>query len=111
MGGSIGEGTWQPYTNDVRKKHLKPVDGFLDSLTHTISEKARHSERLAFMADNVIRQLGKPRIGDFSDRVRPGPLHCEINAWQDILDIIYYESVQRNVFHKFTETLSATVGR
>lgn len=50
------------------------------------------------MAENGIRELGPPRIGQFSDRQRPEPLHCEINAWQQILSIIYLEFVKRDMF-------------
>ena len=45
------------------------------------------------MADNGIHQLGEPRIGIFAKRVCPDPLHCEINAWQHLLDLLYSKSV------------------
>ena len=61
------------------------------------------------MADNGIRQLGHPRIEMFAERVRPDPLHCEINARQHMLDLIYSESLQRNVFSTFIEVLSAPI--
>ena len=59
------------------------------------------------MAENGMRQLGPPRIGDFAERIRPDPLHCEINAWQNLLDLIYEQAVQHSVFDKFIKVLSA----
>ena len=74
-----------------------------------MNESTRHDKMLGFMADNGIWQLGHPRIRIFAERVCPDRLHCEINAWQHILDLIYSESVQRNIFSAFFETLSAPV--
>ena len=34
-----------------------------------------------------IQQPGPPRIRQFADRLRPEPLHCEINAWQRFIDL------------------------
>jgi hypothetical protein len=113
MGGSIGHGDkdlWKPYIMNDRENHLSMVDTYLASLPKGLSPSTIHSKKLAFMADNGIRQLGKPRIGIYADRVKPDPLHCEINAWQQILDLIYCESVRRCVFDKFIETLSAPIG-
>ena len=112
MGGSIGfnSNLWQPYVTDMREKHVSMVNTYLAALPKGLSKKVIHDKKLSFMADNGIRQLGKPRIGIFSDRVKPDPLHCEINAWQHILDLIYSESVRRCLFVKFIETLSAPVG-
>lgn len=59
---------------------------------------------------NEFRQTLPTGIGEFAERVRPDSLHCEINAWQNTLDILYHEAVVRNLFHKFIETLSAAVG-
>ena len=59
---------------------------------------------------NGIHQLGQPRIGVFAEKVRPDPLHCDINAWHNVSGIIYIESVQRVLFHKFMKILSAPVG-
>ena len=50
--------------------------------------------------------LAPPRIGQFSDRQRREPLHCEINAWQQILSIIYLEFVKRGMFDVFVRVLS-----
>ena len=112
MGGSIGfnNNLWQPYTCDIREKHLDMVNTYVATLPKQLSGKAMHAKKLSFMADNGIRQLGKPRIGIFADRVKPDPLHCEINAWQHLLDLIYSEALRRGLFDKFIEILSAPVG-
>ena len=112
MGGSIGSDSnhWMPYTNVVREKHLKELNQFIDSLPASTNDKSCHNKKLAFMAEKGMRQLGKPRIGVFAERVRPDPLHCEINAWQNILDAIYNESVQRNLFPQFITILSGAIG-
>ena len=60
------------------------------------------------MAESGIRQLGHPRIGIFADRQQPEPVHCEINAWQHLLNIIYREAVQRGTFTKFIDIMSAS---
>ena len=59
------------------------------------------------MAENGIRGFGPPRIGVFADKQRPETLHCEINAWQLVINIVYQESVQRNVFDQFIKVLGA----
>ncbi len=113
MSGTIGHSStdvWKPYTSVDREKHLDMVNSYLATLPKQLSASTLHSKKLSFMADNGIRQLGKPRIGIFADRVKPDPLHCEINAWQHILDLLYSESVQRNAFDKFVEVLSARIG-
>ncbi len=113
MNGRIGFddcSTWKPYNSEMREKHLSMVGAFVNSLPKSLNDKTLHARKLAFMAENGIRQLGKPRIGIFADRVRPDPLHCEVNAWQHILDLLYSESIRRNRFEKFIEILSAPVG-
>ena len=113
MNGTIGHSSidvWKPYTSVDREKHLDMVNSYLATLPKQLSASTLHSKKLSFMADNGIRQLGKPRIGIFSDRVKPDPLHCQINAWQHILDFLYSESVQRNAFDKFVKVLSAPIG-
>lgn len=102
--------TWTPYTNDLHAEHAKKVNLFLSSLTSSISSSTRHEKMLGFMAENGMRQLATPRIGIFAERIRPHPLHCEINAWQHLLDLIYCKSVKRNLFHQFSKILSAPVG-
>ncbi len=113
MGGSIGYESadlWKPYTSIDRGKHLEMVESYLATLPKNLSSSVIHSRKLAFMAENGIRQLGKPRIRVFADRVKPDPLHCEINAWQHIFDLLYSESVRRHAFEKFIATLSAPIG-
>ena len=112
MGGSIGlneSDTWKPYLSTEREMHLSMVNNYIASLSNDLSPSTIHTKKLAFMADNGIRQVGKPRIGIYADRMRPDPLHCEINAWQHMLDVIYRESVQRGVFDSFLKTLSSPV--
>ena len=79
------------------------MDNFRLSLL--LKEETWHSKMLKYMAENGIRQLGPPRIGIFAERQRPEPMHCEINAWQQVLSIIYLESVQRDKFPDFIEVL------
>lgn len=114
MGGSIGfaDGdTWQPYTNAVRKNHVKMVQQYTSSLSATLSKKAKHEKILQYLAENGLRQLGPPRIGIFAERQRPEPVHCEINAWKQLLHIIYIEYVQRGKFDVFIDILGAPVGK
>ncbi len=112
LGGAIGNdvGQWKPYSNVVRNAHLNRLEEFKKSLPTNMNETTRHSKILEFMAENGLRQLGNPRIGEFAERVRPDPLHCEINAWQNLLDILYHEAIDRHLFEEFIETLSGAVG-
>ena len=112
MGGSIGFGdgdTWEPYTNAVREKHVKLVQQFTSSLPATPSEKAKHEKILKYLAENGLCQLGRPRIGIFAERQRPEPIHCEMNAWKQLLHLIYIEYVQRGKFDDFVNILGAPV--
>ena len=112
MGGSIGfetTDTWKPYTNADRENHAKSVKKFESTLKDSLSDVAKHERKLQYMADKGMRQLGLPRIGVFADRQRPEPLHCKINAWQQFLNIVYQESVQRNLFEQFVKVLAAPV--
>jgi len=98
MAGSIGFGdgdTWEPYTNAVREKHVKLVQQFTSSLPSTLSEKAKHETILKYLAENGLHQLGQPHIGIFPARQKPEPIHCEMNAWKQLLQLIYIEYVQR----------------
>ena len=74
-----------------------------------MSDVAKHVRKLQYMADKGMRQLGPPRIGVFADRQRPEPLYCETNAWQQFLNIVYQESVQRSLFDRFVPVLAAPV--
>lgn len=109
MGGSIGyspSDTWKPYSNADRSEHAKKVTKFMSTVQPILPERSKHEKKLAYMTENGIRQLGPPRIGQFADRQRPEPLHCEINAWQQILSIIYLEFVRRDMFDVFVKVLS-----
>ena len=111
MGATIGlreEDLFKPYSVEIRNSHVKKVHDFMNSLPSNMSEKNRHARKLQFMAENGTRQLGPARIGNFADRQWPEPVHCEINAWQHVLNIIYREAVQRGIFTKFTDILSAS---
>ena len=48
------------------------------------------------------------RIGIFAKWQHLEPIHCEINAWQHLLNIIYWVAVQRGIFTKFIDILSAS---
>ena len=48
MGGSIGldtNCTWKPYTNEIRKEHVKLVETFSSSLPSSLSDKVRQEDR------------------------------------------------------------------
>lgn len=96
---------------ELRTSHIEKVNQFLASLPQTMSEKNRHTRKLQFMAENGIQQLGLPRIGQFADRPRPEPMHCEINAWQHYIDLLFLEAVNRKKFDTFVSFLGAPVGK
>lgn len=79
------------------------------SLPATLSEKAKHEKILKYLAENGLRQLDRPRIGMFAERQRPEPIHCEMNAWKQLLHLIYIEYVQRGKFDDFVNILAAPV--
>ena len=83
MGGSIGQSdsnTWKPPTMEKRREDLKKLQTFRTSLGSSLSHEKRHDRELAFMADNGIRQIVYPRIGEYADRQRPNPVHNENKA-------------------------------
>lgn len=88
---------------------MKKLNDFRAALPKDIDPNTKHNKELAYMAENGLRQLGPPRIGVFADRIRPEPLHLEINSWTHVLDVIYKESVRRGQFQKFIEVLRAPV--
>ena len=113
LGGSIGvkeSETWQPFSMKKRISLIEKVSKFIASLPPNISEQSKNSQKLQFMAENGIRQLGHPRIGVFVDRLRPEPMHCEINAWQHYLDLLYLEAIHRHKFEAFISVLRASIG-
>lgn len=78
---------------------------FRKYLPSSLSDESKHDKELEFMALNGIRQFGQPRIGVYADRQRPDPLHLEISSWQHWLNLVYLESVRRNLFDRFTKIL------
>ena len=109
MGGSIGHSdsnTWKPPTMQKRKEDLKKLERLRASFGSSLSQARKHEKELAFMAENGIRQIVYPRIGEYADRQRPEPVHNEINAWQHLLNSIYQEALQRGLIERFLEILS-----
>ena len=74
-----------------------------------MSEKAKHEKILKYLAENGLRQLGRPPIGILAERQRPEPIHCEMNAWKQLLHLIYIEYIQRGKFDDFVNILGAPV--
>ena len=90
---------------EMRTSNTEKVNNFIASLPPNLSEKNKNSRKLQFMAENGIRQLGLPRIGHFADKLRPEPMHCEINAWQHYIDLLYLEAVRIKKFDPFVSAL------
>ena len=95
---------------EMRTSNTEKVNNFIASLPPNLSEKNKNSRKLQFMAENGIRQLGLPRIGHFADKLRPEPMHCEINAWQHYIDLLYLEAVRIKKFDPFVSALAAPIG-
>ena len=111
IGGTIGHNssdTWKPPTIASRELELQKLNKFRETLNGKKSEDAKQKKELEYIAENAIRQLGKPRIGRFADRERPEPLHIEINNWEHVLNIIYHEAVQRGCFENFIITMKCS---
>ena len=96
---------------EMRIASTEKLDHFMASLPSAMSEKSRNTRKLQYMAENGIRQLGLPRIGQFADRLRPEPMHCEINAWQHYIDLLYLKAANRSKFDTFTSVLGAPLGK
>ena len=112
MGGTIGNSasdTWTPPSKEKRERDLGKLDSFRKSLSSSLGSQQKHARELEFMRENGLRQVGSPRIRDFADRQRPEPVHNEINAWQHFLNLLYKESLMRNVTETFLQVLSAPV--
>lgn len=101
--------TWNPPTSEKRVLELHKLKLFENDLPATLSKESKYKKKLAFMADNGFRQLGEPRIGIFADRMRPEPLHLEINNWQHVLNILYMEAVRRRRYNEFIKILKTSV--
>ena len=112
MGGTIGNSasdTWTPPSKEKRERDLGKLDSFRKSLSSSLGSQQKHARELEFMRENGLRQVGSPQIRDFADRQRPEPVHNEINAWQHFLNLLYKESLMRNVTETFLQVLSAPV--
>ena len=113
IGGSIGfsdKDTWNPPSQEARTKQLSDLNQFRKTLKPDLDAKQKHRRELQFMAGNRIRQCGEPRIGFFAKRVKPEPVHCEINGWQHLTNLMYKEGLQRNMVSEFVKALAAPVG-
>lgn len=86
---------WKLPTAQSRNDDITKLNSFLSSLSEHLSDEKKHSEQLAFMAENGLRQLGEPRIDIFANRQRPEPLHLEINSWEHATNLLYQEAVRR----------------
>ena len=109
--GSIGysnsDKKWKISDNTCRKNDLTMLQQFQNGFSNELSENAKHLKSLDFMAENGLRQLGESRIGIFSDRIKPDPLHFEINKWTHCLNVLYFEATRRNRFVEFCKILKA----
>ena len=106
--GTIGKDNtfkWQPPSTESRKAELHKLNTF----RKTLSSKGRHAKEHEFMASNAVRQLVEPRIGIFINRQRPDPFHHVVNNWQHVLNLIYQQSVRKNSFESFIDTLMRPV--
>lgn len=90
------------------KSQVYKIDNFMNLLPSNLSEKYHNARKLMFMAEKAMRQLGPAQIGIFEDWQWPEPVHCEINAWQHLLNIVYREAVKRGTSTKFIDILSAS---
>ncbi|XP_066914204.1 uncharacterized protein [Clytia hemisphaerica] len=112
IGGAIGleeNATWKPPTKESTKKELEALNIYRKSLSDTLSASSFHDHELAYMAENGYRQTGEPRVGNLAERLRPEPLHLEINNWQHLLNLIYVESIRRDKFEIFCKVLESPV--
>ena len=85
--------------NGVREAGLNP----------DLSKDTVHKKQLAFMANNGLRQLGKPRKNLFADRQMPDPLHLEINNWEHVLNLLYQECVRRDLIVNLVNVLKLPI--
>ena len=105
IGYSHTDSKWKVSDNQSRADDLAKLQAFQRSLPKNISEDTKHKKSLNFMAEHGLRQLGEPRVGVFADRIKPDPLHLEINNWTHCLHILYFEAVRRNRFDAFCKVL------
>ena len=112
IGGSIGQDDsfkWHPPTMEMRMRELQTLNEFRKTIKPDLSDNTKHKKELEFMAINGIRQLGEPRLGIYSDLQKVDPFHHEVNNWSHVLDLIYKQSVMKNCFENFVETLMKPV--
>jgi len=112
MGSTIGnfnECTRKVASEEKQEEHLKKFREFEKTLPAHLKQSQHRSKVLELMTSHGLQQLGEPRIGEFVNRQRPEPVHTEFNAWQQILNLIYKEALQRNVIDLFLEMLSSPV--
>jgi hypothetical protein len=112
IGQSIGfseTDTWKPPTHQSRQLALTKLADFRKTLVTNLTPSQIHHRELEFIAANGMRQVGPPRIGLFADRQRPEPIHCEINGWQHLLNMLYKEALRRNKVESFLAILRAPV--
>ena len=113
IGGTIGHSesdTWTPPTMKSIESEVAKVAAFLATLASDLSDDRRHDRLLEYLADTGIRQLGPPRIAMYAERLRPEPLHLEINNWIHLLYVIYIEAIRRNVYSIFLSVLKSKNG-
>ncbi|XP_022806312.1 uncharacterized protein LOC111343412 [Stylophora pistillata] len=103
---SWGNDTWNPPSMKKRKADLLKLNQCRDSLSKSLSQAKKDKKELSFMAENGIRKVVYPRIGEFADRQRPELVQNEINTWQHLLNVIYREALQRDLIEDFLEVLS-----
>ena len=114
VNGSIGfesTDTWKPFTMKQRVEDVEKLQAFCRKLKPDLSEQTKHKKKLDFMAENLIRQYGLPRIGKFADLQRPEPVHCEINSWGHFMAVIYKEAIRRNKLEDFLSILASPVSQ
>ncbi|XP_065684411.1 uncharacterized protein LOC136096766 [Hydra vulgaris] len=96
---------WKISDTTCRKNDLVKLQEFQKGSSNELSENTKHLKSLDFMAENGLRQLGESRIGIFADRIKPDPLHLEINNWTHCLNVLYFEATRRNRFVEFCKIL------
>ena len=102
--------TWNPPSKETRDKHLHKLEEYRKTLEN-LDPKQKHKKVLSFMAENGLREIEEPRISIFANRVRPEPVHCEINGWQHLLNLIYQEGLRRDLVLSVLKVLGNPVGQ
>ena len=100
---------WRIPNIESQKSEIEKLETFKRTLSVDITDELKHKKCLAFMSENGLRQIGEPRIGLFADRIKPDPLHLEVNNWTHCLNILYFEATRRDRFSQVCSTLKATI--